>query len=124
MISVEVGISDYSILKKKHLNLLLIVFDRFVVKRTGDMQMNFHKVWDYLCDMPCLILLQLDLNYLPEFFIDEETLDLDVHMPPVFRFKFDVLSFSKVKNVLDFGHQAFVGFSQKPTSRLDPQLAC
>lgn len=65
--------------------------------------------------MPCLILLQLDLNYLPEIFIDE-TYDLDVHMPSVFCFKFYVLSFSKVKNVLDFGHQAFVG--------LDPQLAC
>lgn len=60
--------------------------------------------------MPCLILLQLDLNYLPEFFIDE------VHMPSVFCSKFYVLSFSKVKNVLDFGPQAVVG--------LDPQLAC
>lgn len=59
------------------LNLLFLMFDRFVSQRIAVKQINFREVWAYLCETPVLLLFQTDLTkYLPDLLCDEESMAL------------------------------------------------
>lgn len=75
-----------------------------------------------------ILFFQFDFKDFPEFFSDEESWALYLCVLFICRLcfvvvQFYVLSFSK-GNVIDFGHQSFVGFSEQTPSRWFPQPAC